>query len=496
VVAHVGVEHFAGVERQPVDRDVVDAEPRRPHQDGRLAVGDVVSGRFEHGQRDLGRHVEIAEQRPRTRSAPERSEDDLELVELLAGIVRSRRRAAMSVLKVRGGNREGDAVHLGAGQHHGARLLAGRHREIHVLDLGDRTPNEEGIAVLAPLTQPPRRRIEPGQVGAGGDQRGLIHLATARSVSINLLERKNVGAKRPAGVDQDVRIAATVRGLSVLDVERGKPHHALPSVDSEGFGLSELGEPFLIATTPANPTPVYGHRFGSDYGPESSRAALQESLGRQVEGLECDIILSSDDEVFALHDPDLALCTNLDGWAREHRADEIEEGRIRDQKGEISDEHPLRLRSVLDLIPPALPLQLDVKAYADLDLVRRTTQRACEIGREHGTAERVELISFFTPGCLVAREHDVYTRLVLWADYAPEALVEWLLDRDIEGVSCEGFILSKGLVDPLQKAGLTISAGAVNSSGQLERLLPLRPDIIVSDRPSEIKEALHSEPDP
>jgi glycerophosphoryl diester phosphodiesterase len=236
--------------------------------------------------------------------------------------------------------------------------------------------------------------------------------------------------------------------------------------------------------------PVYGHRFGGQYGPEGSRAALEKSLGRQVEGLECDVILSRDDEVFALHDPDLALCTNLESWAQKHGAEEIDRAFIRDRNGEISEEHPVRLSKVLDLIPRDLPLQLDIKAYMDRELVERTTRRACEIARGHGTADRITVISFFTPGCRVAREHDITTLLVLWADYAPEALVKWVVDRGIAGVSCEGFILAKELTDPLREAGLTISVGAVNSRGQVEHLLPLNPDIIVSDKPAEIREVV------
>src|SRR5947208_7863043 len=135
--------------------------------------------------------------------------------------------------------------------------------------------------------------------------------------------------------------------------------------------------------------PVYGHRFGGDYGPESSRPALEKSLAHGVDGIECDIILSGDDEIFALHDPDLALSTNLDGWAQAHTADEIDEACIRGPNGEVSDQHPLRLRAVLDLIPPELPLQLDVKAYADPELVDRTTDRACEITKEHGADDRI-----------------------------------------------------------------------------------------------------------
>jgi glycerophosphoryl diester phosphodiesterase len=251
-----------------------------------------------------------------------------------------------------------------------------------------------------------------------------------------------------------------------------------------------VGHLSYITTIPAGGTvPVYGHRFGSEYGPESSRTALESSLARDVDGLECDIILSRDEEAFALHDPGIALSTYLDGWAQDHTADELDEAFIRGQSGDISDEHPLRLRTVLDAIPPDLPLQLDIKAYADVPLGERTTARACEIVQEHGTDDRIEVISFFTPGCEVARDHGVSTRLVLWADYAPDALVRWLLNREIDGVSIEGFILSEDIVDPLHSAGLTISVGAVNSTGQLARLLPLHPDIIASDCPAEIKDS-------
>jgi glycerophosphoryl diester phosphodiesterase len=236
--------------------------------------------------------------------------------------------------------------------------------------------------------------------------------------------------------------------------------------------------------------PVYAHRFGSYYGPEGSRTALEKSLACGAEGLECDAIMSADEEIFALHDPDLALSTDLTGWAEDHRADEIAAGCIRDLKGELSDERPLRLREVLELIPPDLPLQLDIKSYVRQTLAERTSLRACDIVREHGTGDRIEVISFFTRACEVVSADGVATRLVAWADYAPDALVQWLLDHNISGMSFEGFILSHELADKVHEAGMTISVGAVNNRNQVERLLPFEPDIIVSDQPAEVTEIL------
>ena len=48
--------------------------------------------------------------------------------------------------------------------------------------------------------------------------------------------------------------------------------------------------------------PVYAHRFGSAYGPESSRQALEGALAHEVDGLESDVGRTRDDRVLALHD--------------------------------------------------------------------------------------------------------------------------------------------------------------------------------------------------
>jgi glycerophosphoryl diester phosphodiesterase len=232
--------------------------------------------------------------------------------------------------------------------------------------------------------------------------------------------------------------------------------------------------------------PIYAHRLGGAYGPESSYAALERTLSAHVDGLECDVCMSADGEVFALHDPALELCTDGEGWVHDVDAAEIARLRIRDRRAEPSDQNPMPLRELLALIPDEIQLQLDVKAYADVELARLTAERSCRALIEHGTAGRAEIISFFTPACAVAREHGVRTRLVMWADYAPHALVAWAAAHGMSGVSLEGFIFSPDLRRALTDAGLTASVGSVNSRRQLERVLPLGPDILVSDNPHEL----------
>jgi glycerophosphoryl diester phosphodiesterase len=238
--------------------------------------------------------------------------------------------------------------------------------------------------------------------------------------------------------------------------------------------------------------PVYAHRFGSRYGPESSRLALEHSLEGGVEGAEIDIVLSADEEVTCVHDPFLRIATDLEGWAHETPTEAILGSRLRDESGEPSSEHPMTLIELLDRIPRDFPLQLDVKAYADPELARRTAARACEVVAEHGTGERIEVISFFTEACAAAVDAGIQALLVVWADYGPSDLADWVAEQGFSGVSVEGFILSERLCRPLVDTGLRLSVGAVNSIAQLELILPLGLDVVVSDCPLELREELEA----
>jgi glycerophosphoryl diester phosphodiesterase len=236
---------------------------------------------------------------------------------------------------------------------------------------------------------------------------------------------------------------------------------------------------------------VYAHRLGGQYGPESSRAALERSLSGPVDGVEADVVLSADGEIVACHDPVLEISTvDLKGWAHEQRGEDLLTARLPDERGEPSDQRPLSLSQLLEAVPEDLTVQLDVKAYADPDLARRTAERCCEIIVENGRRKQTEILSFFSTACEAAAGLGFRTRLVLWADYAPAALSRWALERGIGGVSIEGFILATTLREALREAGLTLCVGAVNTSEQLGRILPFEPDVLVTDRPHEVRRAL------
>lgn len=166
-------------------------------------------------------------------------------------------------------------------------------------------------------------------------------------------------------------------------------------------------------------TPLIAHRCGRAYGPDSSRQALQAALaGGTLWGVETDVCLTRDGALACLHDDYLPLATTLTGWAHERSATEVLAGQLLDGEGKATAERPLLVDQLLDLVPPRLTVQLDVKAHADAALARRTVDALAAVLARRPDAARVEVLSFHAAAVEQAVCHGLAGRLVVWADYA------------------------------------------------------------------------------
>jgi glycerophosphoryl diester phosphodiesterase len=235
--------------------------------------------------------------------------------------------------------------------------------------------------------------------------------------------------------------------------------------------------------------PLYAHRLGRAYGPDSSAVALRGALAAGVDGLESDVCLTADGALVLLHDPYLALGTDLEGFAHQRTARELRRARLRDREGRLTAEAPLFVEDLLAAVPRELVVQLEVKAHADPALATRTVNALAERLRGRRRGRRVEVLSFTATACARAAALGYSARLVVWADYAPTALVRWARRHGVGGVCVEHFLLSAALMGALRRGGLSVTTGTLDEPALLERLLPLRPDAVTSDRPHALREA-------
>ena len=233
---------------------------------------------------------------------------------------------------------------------------------------------------------------------------------------------------------------------------------------------------------------LIAHRLGSAYGPDNSETALRQSLSGPLEGLETDACLTADGELVLLHSPLLSLGTTLEGWAHERTLEELLEGSLLDADGEPAGEPPLTLEQLLEAAPLDLTVQVEVKTQSNPELARRTAAAICERFARSPQRQRLEVISFHTDACEVAAVAGFRTRLVIWADYAPEMLAGWALRHGVTGVKVEHFLLSDELLGVLRAAGITVSTGTVNDVDLLDEVLRAQPRCITTDRPHELRD--------
>jgi len=234
-------------------------------------------------------------------------------------------------------------------------------------------------------------------------------------------------------------------------------------------------------------TRLIAHRCGRAYGPDCSARALAAALaGRPLAGVEGDVCITRDGALVCVHDTYLPLATTVTGWAHERSAAEVLAGRLLDGFGRATGERPLLVEELLDLVPPGVMVQLDVKAHADERLARRTVSALAALLARRADGGRVEVLSFHGAAVEQAIAHGLAARLVIWADYAPAVLARWVADRALRGVCIEHFLLDRPIVAALRDAGLSVTTGTVNDAVIAERVLAHAPDAITSDRPHEL----------
>jgi glycerophosphoryl diester phosphodiesterase len=226
--------------------------------------------------------------------------------------------------------------------------------------------------------------------------------------------------------------------------------------------------------------PLYAHRLGRAYGPDNSRTALAGALAADADGLESDVCLTADGELVLLHDPWLP---DLEGWAHERTATELRRAQL------SGGEAPLFVDELLAVAPRDVVLQFEVKAHADPELATLTVEAlAAALARAAG--RRVEVLSFASAACAHAASLGLPARLVIWADYAPQALARWARRHRVMGVCVEHFVLSRPLVAALRRDGLSVTTGTVNDATLLRRVAALGIDAVTTDDPAALRARL------
>lgn len=246
------------------------------------------------------------------------------------------------------------------------------------------------------------------------------------------------------------------------------------------------------------------HRGGAALYAENTLEAFDASLRFEIDGVECDIHLSSDGVPVVFHDDTLHRCTNGTGRIAETPFEHLRQLKI---------PHPFLTTQqyIIPTLEEALNLLvnrhnkmlfLEIKYYRGSDDVKSTYPSIAEKTLAHLNASKMKdftvIISFDWNVLRQVRALDSKVRLGCLAsskDYPlkTEADLSFLLDQ-ARSLDCswldldaryfpEDFIPTTSFLNRMHQAGFKVGLWTVNSYAEMRRFANLGFDAITSDHP-------------
>jgi glycerophosphoryl diester phosphodiesterase len=203
---------------------------------------------------------------------------------------------------------------------------------------------------------------------------------------------------------------------------------------------------------------LIAHRGDHRHAPENTLSAFQAALDADLDGIELDVRASADGEAIVLHDPTLARVQGIDARADQQTADELARLGVP------------RLAEVLDLVPPEVVLDIELK-----EPVVAAVRAAVRVVR--GAAARGLVFSSFDAAFLaeLAATEPTWSR--------------WLIDRSATAVArasalgCTGVALDwraleGSTVEVARGAGLSLMAWTIRDPKTLDRVVDLGVELV------------------
>lgn len=246
-------------------------------------------------------------------------------------------------------------------------------------------------------------------------------------------------------------------------------------------------------------TPILiGHRGARGEAPENTLQGFEWAWRNGIHSFEFDLQLSSDNEIYILHDEDLARTCGVSGRAADRTLAEL----VTLDARKVGPPWPVEchipaLKDVLDLLlqaPDSVEqVQLEVKSTDTNTLMRLCDQLTTMLG---------ELPPNLLEKCVVTSFHPLVPQLVQKAGVKGlrqglavevEKVLQALLKTPsppYDLVALNHQMVSREVVDQLRAKGLAVSTWTVNASQDWQRVCDAGVDSVITDYPLRMQQIL------
>jgi glycerophosphoryl diester phosphodiesterase len=255
-------------------------------------------------------------------------------------------------------------------------------------------------------------------------------------------------------------------------------------------------QPLQIRSNSIKPL-VCGHRGASGHAPENTMAAFREALEAGADWIEFDVQLSADGEVIVLHDDTLQRTTDLRQARRPTEFSLLELKRL--DAGSwfgpgFAEERLPTLDEVLEEFRGRLGMNVELKSRPGFEADNGIERKVAEALVRHNLLDIEQVIvSSFDPGRIAAL-HALNERLPLGALYSPKELprgfdpFQLIHITGAKALHPPFKVVDETLVARARKAGVLVNTWTVNELPDMQRMIDLDLDMIITNYPAQLRE--------
>jgi glycerophosphoryl diester phosphodiesterase len=259
---------------------------------------------------------------------------------------------------------------------------------------------------------------------------------------------------------------------------------------------------------------AYAHQGGAKEAPSSTLYAIRRALEHGATAIELDVHGTSDGELVVCHDPTLDGTTSATGEIARRRLEELRhldnafwfcpgEGAVRGRpaedyvlRGRAPGDHDLGVATLSEVLEafPGVVLNLDIKRSAPE--VVPYEEALAGVLAEHGRQDDVIVASFsdaavaefarYAPSTGIAAGTETTTEFHrrLHAGEPPQDGIESYVALQVPARFGPVVVVDESFVEAAHASALAVHVWTIDDPDEMERLVGLGVDGIISDRPS------------
>ena len=237
---------------------------------------------------------------------------------------------------------------------------------------------------------------------------------------------------------------------------------------------------------------IVAHRGGLRDAPENTRAAFDNALAHDVDGIELDVQLTRDGVIVLYHDGDLRKIASDRRRVSDHTYDELDRFDWGRWHGEEFNAEPLMtLEQVLKLYAPRTRVMIEIKSFKHDRRGGRSaelTRRVIEALHRHvvpGRAENIFVLSFDPDVLTLAWDNDRDRHYVLNSFNPRSRMKKDSVDPDcLYAYGAPIARITRAFVEFAHERHKYVMTWACNTARQVRKALEAGVDVIMTDRPA------------